>query len=251
MTRADPTTQAIGRRRAVALRTTAVAFLAVALSGCYTTRDKAAEAVPNDYRLRHPIVIQEGDKTVELFIGRNRGGLTPTQRADVIAFAKTWKREAAGGFVIEAPVGVPNERAAADTVPEVRSILATVSGAPPHAVAVAAYRPDAPVKLATIRIKYPRMVAEAGPCGLWPDDLGPSYANPGYLMNKPFWNLGCANQRNLAAMVDNPADLVQPRGETSAFTARRTVVLDKYTKGESPSTVYPNEDKNKISDVAK
>jgi pilus assembly protein CpaD len=207
--------------------------------------------VPNDYRLRHPIVIQEGDRTVELFIGRNRGGLTPSQRAEVTTFARSWKKEATGGLVIEVPAGAPNERAAADTLPEIQSILIGVTGLPPHGVAVQPYVPDNPAKLATIRIKYPRMAAEAGPCGLWPDDLGPSYANPDYIPNKPYWNLGCSNQRNLAAMVEEPSDLVQPRGETPAYTGRRTVVLDNYRKGEPSATMVDKDDKGKISDIGK
>ncbi len=52
-------------------------------------------------------------------------------------------------------------------------------------------------------------------------------------------------------MIDNPADLVQPRGEVPAYTARRSTVLDKYRKGESTATVYPKEDQGKISDVGK
>ena len=32
-------------------------------------------------------------------------------------------------------------------------------------------------------------------------------------------------------MVDNPADLVQPRGETPADTTRRTTVVEKYRQG--------------------
>ena len=40
-----------------------------------------------------------------------------------------------------------------------------------------------------------------------------------YIENRPYWNFGCATQRNLAAMVDNPADLVQPRGEAPAYSA--------------------------------
>ena len=57
-------------------------------------------------------------------------------------------------------------------------------------------------------------------------------------------------------MVDNPADLVQPRGETPAYTARRSVALDKYRKGETPGGTYPNDagngyDNGKISDVGK
>jgi pilus assembly protein CpaD len=55
----------------------------------------------------------------------------------------------------------------------------------------------------------------------------------------------------MAAMVENPADLVQPRSETPVYAARRTQVLDKYRKGESPATVYPDAAQSKISDVGK
>jgi pilus assembly protein CpaD len=52
-------------------------------------------------------------------------------------------------------------------------------------------------------------------------------------------------------MVDNPADLVQPRGEAPAYTGRRSVAIDKYRKGESPAGAYEGYDKGKISDLGK
>ena len=64
-----------------------------------------------------------------------------------------------------------------------------------------------------------------------------------------YYNLGCASQRNLAAMVANPSDLVQPRPETPAYTGRRTFALDKYRQGQATATTYPDADKNKISSV--
>jgi pilus assembly protein CpaD len=45
--------------------------------------------------------------------------------------------------------------------------------------------------------------------------------------------------------------LVQPRGESPSSTGRRQVVYDKYRKGESSATSYPDTDKAKISDVGK
>lgn len=260
MTRADPTTPMGSRRRPARraaaaappiLRAAAALLLATALGGCFGSRDRDVTAsIPNDYRLRHPIAIQEGDQTTELFIGTNRGGLTPNQRAQVTSFARTWSREATGGVVIELPAGTPNERAAADALPEVQAIL-QAGGLPPNAIYVQPYHPNGPNKIATMRLRYPRMVAEAGPCGLWPDDIGPNYANPGYMNNRQYHNFGCATQRNLAAMVEDPHDLVQPRGETPVPTWRRTVVLDKYRKGESTGGTYPKEDQGKISDVGK
>ena len=75
--------------------------------------------------------------------------------------------------------------------------------------------------------------------------------NNGYSENKPYHNFGCASQRNLAAMVDNPSDLVQPRSETPAYTERRTAAFEKYRKGTTSATVYPEAEKAKLSDSGK
>ena len=132
---------------------------------------------------------------------------------------------------------------------EVRAIL-TAGGVPPAAVNVRPYRTNDPVKFGTLKVSYPTMTAEAGPCGLWPYDVGPTY-NREHNENVEYWNLGCASQRNLAAMVENKADLVQPRGEVPPYTGRRTTVLDKYHRGETTQVVDPQADKAKISDVGK
>jgi len=234
------------------MRTTAVRAAAIlaaaALAGCNTYRP-VADTYPEDVRIRHPISIREGTRTLELFVGVNRGGLSPAQQADVLAFAHAWGREASGGILIEIPSGTPNAHAAADAVQEVRSILAA-AGVSPQAVATRRYRPVTPIKFATLRLAYPKMVAEAGPCGLWPNDLGPSRDGTD-ASNHSYWNFGCTEQRNLAAMVDTPADLVQPRGETPVYAARRAVVFDKYRKGEPTATRNPDADKAKISEIGK
>jgi pilus assembly protein CpaD len=227
-------------------RLAAVAGLAATLAGCYTAQQNV-EAVPTDYRQRHPITLQEATRTVEVFVGSSRGGLTPEGRADVLAFAQVWKREATGGILIDVPSGTPNERAAGETTHEIQSIL-TSAGVPPQGIAVRPYRPADPGRLATIKLVYPRITAEAGPCGLWPNDMGPSDV-AAWDSNKPYWNLGCASQRNLAAMVVNPTDLAQPRAEGEVYGARRAVVLDKYKQGQSTATNYPNENKGRISTV--
>ena len=69
--------------------------------------------------------------------------------------------------------------------------------------------------------------------------------------SKPAWNHGCSNQRNLAAQVANPADLVQPRSETPVLASRRNTVTEKYRKGEPTSTQAPDADKAKIGDLGK
>jgi len=225
--------------------------LSVALGACTSTTGEVVTAsVPNDYRLRHPIAIQEADRSVVIFVGHGRGGLSPSQRADVMGVAQAWVREGTGAIVADVPVDTPNARAAANSFREVRALLAA-GGVPSRGITLRHYHPDDPRTLATIRLSYPRIAAVAGPCGLWPEDLGPSTLNNSYNENKPYYNFGCANQRNLAAMIDNPSDLVQPRPETPAYTARRTAAFEKYRKGESTTTSYPESDRAKLSDTGK
>lgn len=242
--------QASVRRRAYpALRLLAVAGLAAGLAGCYQTQVAQHDEYPTDYRQRHPITLKEGNRTVELFLGRNRGGLSPDQRADVLAFSQQWRREGTSGIIVDVPHDGTFDRAAADSLRELRSILAA-SGVPQRAVYVRGYRP-LPATVASIKISYAKLTAEAGPCGLWPTDLGPTIDAKDQ-ENRPYWNLGCATQRNLAAMVDNPADLVQPRGETPAYAGRRSVAIDKYRQGQDPSGIYGKAyETGKIGEVAK
>lgn len=226
--------------------------LASGLGACVHTQEPelTTSSIPTDYRLRHPIVVQEADRRIEIFVGSRRGGLTATQRTDVSAFAQGWLQEGTGGIVVDLPTATPNAYAAAQTLREIQSVFAAV-GVPPHGIKIVEYRPADPRALATIRLNYPKITADAGPCGVWPEDLGPTFKNPIYQTNRPYYNLGCAYQRNMAAMVANPSDLIQPRPETPTFATRRTTVLDKYGKGQSTATEIPDGDKGKLSDVGK
>jgi pilus assembly protein CpaD len=225
---------------------------ALALSACKTVNEDvtASVAAPNDYRQRHPIAIEEANRSVVVFVGQGRGGLSAAQRADVIGLAQTWLREGTGAISADVPVDTPNARMAADAFREIQATLAA-AGVPPRGIVVRRYHPEDPRQMATIRLNYPKISAVAGPCGLWPEDLGPSIKNPSYFENKSYYNFGCANQRNLAAMVDTPSDLVQPRPETPPYTARRTVAFDKYRKGTTTATIYPEGEKAKLSDTGK
>jgi pilus assembly protein CpaD len=228
----------------------ALVGLAVALGACTHTDEQTTASIPDDYRLRHPIAIQEANRSVVIFIGQARGGLSASQRADVMGLAQTWLHEATGAIVADLPVDTSNARAAADSLREIHSLLAA-AGVPPRGIVVHRYHPDDPRQMATIRLSYPKISAVAGPCGLWPEDIGPSIKNKSYFENKQYYNFGCAYQRNMAAMVDNPSDLIQPQSETPAYTTRRSEAFEKYRKGNTTTTNYPESDKAKLSDTGK
>jgi pilus assembly protein CpaD len=226
--------------------------LATTLGACnwQSTEVVTTASVPNDYRHRHPIAVTEADRSIVVFVGRGRGGLTGPQRTDVMGLANIWLSEGTGAIIAEVPIDTANARAAAASYQEIRSVL-MAGGVPSRAITLRHYHPDDPRVLPTIRLSYPKISAVAGPCGLWPQDLGPNIDNVAYNENRSYHNFGCATQRNLAAMIDNPADLEQPRSESPAYTARRNIAFDKYRKGVPTTTTYPEADKAKLSDTGK
>ena len=228
----------------------ALVGLAVVLGACTHTDEVTTASVPDDYRQRHPIAIHETERSVVIFVGHARGGLSASQRADVMGLAQIWLQEGTGAITADMPVGTPNAHAAADSLHEIQALL-SAAGVPPRGIVVRNYHPDNPRQMATIRLNYPKISAVAGPCGLWPEDLGPSIKDKSYLENKQYYNFGCAYQRNMAAMIDNPSDLVQPRSETPAYTIRRSEAFEKYRKGGTTATSYPEADKAKLSDTGK
>jgi pilus assembly protein CpaD len=140
----------------------ALVGLSAALGACTSTGGEVVTAsVPNDYRLRHPIAIQEADRSVVIFVGHARGGLSASQRADIMGLAQTWVREGTGAIVADVPVDTPNARAAADSFREVQALLAA-SGVPSRGITLRHYHPEDPRTLATIRLSYPRITAVCG-----------------------------------------------------------------------------------------
>ena len=207
---------------AVVLRAAIVAGYGILVCGCQTDQQQIA-GVPNapfDYRQRHPITVTEAEHTMQLFIGANRASLTPSQRAEVLAFAQTWKTEATGGVLIDLPAGTVNEQASAGALHEIQSILAA-SGVPPNGMMVRTYQAGQR-SFATVRITYPKDHRASGPVRA---------VASGYRAERECRSIlkisktGISDARRSTISrpwSKIPEDLVQPRAETPAYTMRRT-----------------------------
>src|ERR1700712_796237 len=134
----------------------ALVGLSAALGACQQTTEIVTATVPTDYRLRHPIAIQEGNRSIVVFVGQGRGGLSAPQRTDVMGLAQTWVREGTGSIVTAVPVNTPNARAASATYREIRSVLAA-GGVPSSAIALRQYQPEDLRTLPTIKLTYPKI----------------------------------------------------------------------------------------------
>lgn len=211
-----------------AARIACLVLAAASLAGCRHLDDPVDPATFSlvDPSERHPIIVSQQPKDITVRVARGSSGLNPSQRASLVEFLRRYRAGDAGNskLVIQVPSGAPNEVASMQAVGEIRKLVSD-QGFEDSMVVVEGYpsRDGA----APIRVSYLRYVADAPECGRWPTNL----AREPY--NLPFPNLGCANQRNFAAMVANPADLVGPRTMSPAPTERRTATWGKYIQGES------------------
>ena len=103
----------------------ALVGLSAALGACTLTeqrdRDGERSQTITASVIRSPI--HEADRSIVVFVGHARGGLSASQRADVMGLAQTWVREGTGAIVADVPVDTPNARAAAASFREIRSVL--------------------------------------------------------------------------------------------------------------------------------
>jgi pilus assembly protein CpaD len=214
--------------------------LSLALGACARKGDTTGSLAPVDTRERHPIVLRDAPKSLDVFIGRAGAGLDARQAEDVVAFAQDYRRAGRGGLVAEVPTGTRREMAAHDTLNAIRAALSRggVSGA---ALSVRTYPVQDPGLASPIRLSFASLQAGLPhQCGQWPEDTGvSSYGSDA--ANSPYWNLGCATQATLAAQVADPIDLVRSRSEGRPDIVKRMGGIAKIRQGQDPSTQYRQE----------
>ncbi|MBK9079221.1 MAG: CpaD family pilus assembly protein [Hyphomicrobium sp.] len=181
-----------------------------------------------DPEQRHPIMVSQEPAILNLHVPRGSQGLTSQQRAEVVEFTSRYRAGDAGNsrLVVSVPSGSANEVAAIGAAEDVRELLFD-GGFPESAVSVEAYHDEGGAQ-PPIRIAYMRYVAKGPDCGNdWSENLARNARNIGHP------NFGCANQRNLASMIVNPADLLGPRTMGERYSDRRDTVMDAWSKGKT------------------
>ena len=216
-----------------AVAVVAISLAALALGGCDHLMGDRLEQIDAgpvilDPTQRHPILVSQQPHKMTLRVARGAAGLSPAQRASVIDFLTKYHAADAGNskLLISVPSGSANEIAAMNAVADMRPILSD-RGFSESSVSIEPYHADGDPQ-PPLRISYLRFAAEGPECGKWPENLAETSRNLNYQ------NFGCAQQKNLAALVSNPADLLGPRTMTAGSAERRGTNWDKYIKGESP-----------------
>ncbi|MCW5696041.1 MAG: CpaD family pilus assembly protein [Bauldia sp.] len=211
----------------------AIGLIGVSLAACSSagTQRVMVGAVPDDYRVNHPITISETLATMDVPVGRETPYLARGMDENILAFAASFLNARSPEIAIVLPSGAANTHNASSIALQIESIFLG-AGIPSSAISFRAYPAHPGEAQAPIRLAYVRISAETAPCGPWPDDLSDDNDNRNYA------NFGCATQQNLAAMVSNPLDLLYPRVMTPPSAARRTGVLGAYESGADTGTAY-------------
>ena len=191
---------------------------------------------------RHRIQVTEAAERVEIPVASGEATLSPGARAQVRNFASGYLRYGHGALIMSTPSNAANSDSASLLANETRMALVE-AGVSYVAVAGSTYDAagagDAPIVLS-----FARFEAEAPECApLWEQDLA-HQSN-----NQPWASFGCATNANLAAMIEDPADLLRPRDMDPRDSNRRSTVMEAYRAGEQTHADRTNDERVSISDA--
>jgi pilus assembly protein CpaD len=214
-----------------------------ALSACASVPPPPADMRPTPTAADvHRIEVTQTAQRLEIPVAGHDVALSPTSRAELNAFASGYLRYGHGALVLSTPSGGANADAASILANDTRRALVE-SGVSYAAVAGSTYDASGQAN-APIIVSFARYEAQAPECApLWEQDLA-HQSN-----NQPWASFGCATQANLAAMVEDPADLVHPRAEDPRDSGRRDTVMEAYRAGEQTHAPRSGDERIAISNA--
>ena len=210
------------------------AILAVFIAGsCTEVNDGSALRADGAYN--HPIAVEPATKSLTVSFSPGDAGLMPE---DSVRFDNFVHGYLAGGGTGAMNVSVPDgpgsqaaieyfgERLAEAGIPRARIMVGTHQGV-----------------VGRVELGYIAYTAKADDCGDWSDNAGDT------LSNLPMQNFGCSVQHNIAAQVEDPRDLIQPRGMSPTDATRRTMIVNAYEKGTPTAATKTQDQSVAVSEV--
>ena len=199
-------------------------FVALALAAsCSVTPDQNPAAIMNDAAANHPIRVEPSYRSLKVDFYPGQGGLAPATQAQLDRFVAEYRDRGTGSIAVSAPANPAAQGVIGFFAEHINRM-----GISRDKILVSTH--DAPNGDMRVEVNYVAYQAHTPKeCGDWSDNL----AFTAY--NDTPRNFGCAVQKNIAAMVADPRDLLGPRPMGDSDAARRVTVLGKYEAGEITS----------------
>lgn len=209
-----------------------VGILSIVMAGCQTPTPSAGPTPFN-----HKIQIAESIERLELYTRPTGLELSARDQMAVTQFLETYSRQGEGPVYINTPSSSAHGIGAQQAQAIIRQNLAAIGlhGAPVHTGQYqAGYGAPAPVVVSYRTLKtVPQDCRQLG-------NMTDTYNN------QPYSNFGCSQSSNMAAMIQDPRQLLQPYDMTVPDSQRRQTIYDKYIKGENPASKQPDRQENNV-----
>ena len=201
------------------------AFLVGTLSACTTPTPSGPPSV-----FSNKIQVAESIERLELYTRPNGLELSARDQAAVSQFLQAYGHRGNGPLYINVPSSANSGLGAQQAQALIRRNLGAVGLGRADVQTgqyQSAYGSPAPVVVSYRTLKtIPQDCRQSGNTAL-------SYAN------QPYDSFGCFNSANLAAMIDDPRQLLAPYDMTAPDSQRRQAVYDKYIEGENTASTQP------------
>lgn len=204
----------------------ALLTLAAGLVACSTPQPYAQPMINNN-----KIKIAESIERLELYTRPTGLELSARDQVAVGQFLQGYGSRGEGPLYINVPSATAQGIGAQQAQNVIRQSLSQLgmSGAPVHTGQYqTAHGAPAPVV-----VSYRTLKTIPQDCR-GTDNLANSFAN------QPYSNFGCHHTANIAAMVSDPRQFIEPYGSTPPDSQRRQVVYDKYIDGENTASTQPD-----------
>ena len=215
----------------------AVACLAIFPAACGSVINGEEQALSVEQA--HPISVDSQIVTLTLDVDAATSDLSIVDKARIRGFADSYLRSGHGPISVTAPSGASDDFEGQESASDVRKYLNSL-GVPWSAISGASYRTGDDGARQLI-LSYTHYVATPSECGVWKGIRKRDYQN----LRTP--NFGCATQNNLAAMIADPRDLIQPADETLADSPARIRAIQAYRAGQVSSVATDPEINTQVS----
>lgn len=183
--------------------------------------------------LRNSVNVAESIERLELYTRPNGMELSARDKLAVAQFLDGYAQSGNGALYINRPASAISGLGTQQAEAVVRGLMAQ-GGMNPNSVQTGEYvsKPGAP---APVIVSYKTLRAIPQDCREM-DSLTNTYAN------QPRSNFGCSQSANLAAMISDPRQLLEPYASGMPNAQRRQTIYDKYIQGEpTAAQVNPNQ----------
>lgn len=200
----------------------ALALTGVAATACTSPPLSNGPRDRYDVEQKYPIVVEPQVVTLAVQTDGDLASLARGEDQRVAAFAQRWKARGQGLL----NVATANDGSNGAAVAHLKKVLAA-SGVDKKSVQFTSYPPASGEGHSPITISFVAYAANASECGQdWSTNLA---FEP---RNTPWPEFGCSTQHNIAAIIADPRDLIEPRTSDPADAQRRSVVItEKYQNG--------------------